>query len=196
MPPIPIRLWIHHLAVAVRALRTDRFGSLIGIGGLAIGACTCLLVAFYARYELSYDDFWPDADRVVRLHSVITRPGSAPDPSVATPGIALPLLQQQLPQIEAGARLMPRTVRVTYRSANGERRENPQGWFVDPQFLQILPVQFIAGRAETALLDRRSLVLAEKTAIAWFGTTDVLGREVEVELPNSGSTWIATVSAA
>ncbi|MFN7510709.1 MAG: hypothetical protein ACK5TS_13605 [Betaproteobacteria bacterium] len=43
------RLWLSHLAVALRALRRDAVGSAIKIVGLALGCMTCLLVLLYAR---------------------------------------------------------------------------------------------------------------------------------------------------
>jgi putative ABC transport system permease protein len=186
------RLWLSHLAVALRALRRDAVGSAINIVGLALGCMTCLLVLLYARYELSYDRFWPDAERIVKLTVTSTIPGPPPRSS-QVPGVAMPFILQDLPQVEAGARMIPRTLRVQYRNAQGERRENPQSWFVDPDILRIFPLEFIAGQPETALVDRHSMVLVESTAKAWFGTTDVIGREVEVDLPCCGK-WVARVS--
>jgi len=187
------RLWLSHAAVALRALRRDAVGSAINIVGLALGCATCLLVLMFARYEMSYDRFWPDAERIVKLTTTTNSPGQPPDVSPAAPGVALPFILQDLPQVEAGARMIPRTLRVLYRNDQGERRENPQSWFVDADFLRIFPLEFIAGRAETALVDRHSMVLVESTAKAWFGSTDVIGREVEVDLPCCGK-WVSRVS--
>ncbi|MFO0273611.1 MAG: ABC transporter permease, partial [Betaproteobacteria bacterium] len=138
------RLWLSHLAVALRALRRDAVGSAINIVGLALGCMTCLLVLLYARYELSYDRFWPGAERIFKLTLTTSVPGQPPRLALA-PGVAMPFILQDLPQVEAGARMIPRTLRVQYRNAQGERRENPQSWFVDPDFLRIFPLEFIAG---------------------------------------------------
>ena len=186
------RLWLSHLAVALRALRRDAVGSAINIVGLALGCTTCLLVLLYARYELSYDRFWPDAERIVKLTLTTSVPGQPPRLGQA-PGVAMPFILQDLPQVEAGARMFPRTLRVQYRNAQGERRENPIGWFVDPDIVRIFPLEFIAGQPETALADRHAMVLVESTAKAWFGSTDVIGREVEVDLPCCGK-WVSRVS--
>ncbi len=186
------RLWLSHLAVALRALRRDAVGSAINIVGLALGCTTCLLVLLYARYELSYDRFWPGAERIFKLTLTTSVPGQPPRLALA-PGVAMPFILQDLPQVEAGARMIPRTLRVQYRNAQGERRENPIGWFVDPDIVRIFPLEFIAGQPETALADRHAMVLVESTAKAWFGTTDVIGREIEVEVPNVGA-WVSRVS--
>ncbi|MCZ8177014.1 MAG: ABC transporter permease, partial [Burkholderiaceae bacterium] len=170
----------------------DAVGSAINIVGLALGCMTCLLVLLYARYELSYDRFWPDAERIVKLTMTTSVPGQPPRLGQA-PGVAMPFILQELPQVEAGARMFPRTLRVQYRNAQGERRENPIGWFVDPDIVRIFPLEFIAGQPETALADRHAMVLVESTAKAWFGTTDVIGREIEVEVPNVGA-WVSRVS--
>jgi putative ABC transport system permease protein len=187
------RLWLSHLAVAVRALRRDPVGSAINIVSLALGMAACLLVLLYARYELSYDRFWPDANRIVKLTIASNPPGQPAEINGTTPGVAVPHILQDLPQVQAATRMIPRTLRVMYRNESGERRENPQSWFIDPAFFQIFPLEFVAGRPDTALVDRHSLILVEPTAVAWFGSTNVIGREVEVELPGGG-TWVARVS--
>ena len=80
------RLWLSHVAVALRALRRDAVGSAINIVGLALGCATCLLVLMFARYEMSYDRFWPDAERIVKLTTTTNSPGQPPDVSPAAPG--------------------------------------------------------------------------------------------------------------
>ncbi|MFN5156422.1 MAG: ABC transporter permease, partial [Betaproteobacteria bacterium] len=95
------RLWLSHLVVALRALRRDAVGSAINIVGLALGCMTCLLVLLYARYELSYDRFWPGAERIVKLTQTTTAPGQPPRLALA-PGVAMPFILQDLPQVEAG----------------------------------------------------------------------------------------------
>jgi putative ABC transport system permease protein len=188
-----LALWRSHLALAVRTLRADPLNAAINISGLALATAACILVLLYARYEWSYDRFWPDAERIAKLTTTLTLPGQDPRPESTAAGVAMPLILQELPQIEVGARMLPRTLRVLYRSDSGERRENPQSWFVDPDFFKIFPLEFLAGDPGTALAGPQSLVLLESTARAWFGRVDVVGREVEVELPR-GATWMARVS--
>src|SRR5690242_17358007 len=53
--------------VAGRNILRQRWYSLIHVLGLAIGICVCIVIFLIARYELSFDNFHPDADRIYRI---------------------------------------------------------------------------------------------------------------------------------
>jgi putative ABC transport system permease protein len=53
--------------VAWRNILRQRWYSLIHVLGLAIGICVCIVIYLIGRYELSFDNFHPDADRIYRI---------------------------------------------------------------------------------------------------------------------------------
>ena len=57
----------NYFTVAFRHLAQKKIFSLISILGLAIGIAASLLIIHYVRYELSYDDFHQQSDRIYRV---------------------------------------------------------------------------------------------------------------------------------
>jgi putative ABC transport system permease protein len=57
----------NYLKIALRSLLKQRIYSLINLTGLAVSIGACLLITLYVKHELSYDRFWPDADRIFKV---------------------------------------------------------------------------------------------------------------------------------
>ena len=57
----------HNLKIALRSLFRNKLFSSINIIGLALGILTCLLIGQYVSFELSYDKFHKNADRIYRV---------------------------------------------------------------------------------------------------------------------------------
>src|SRR5580692_1033382 len=60
---------VNALSVKVASLKIfrQRWYSVIHVLGLAIGICVCIVIYLIGRYELSFDNFHPDANRIYRI---------------------------------------------------------------------------------------------------------------------------------
>src|SRR5690606_38313272 len=67
LPKYSMAMFANYLTVAYRNLSRNKLFSLINIFGLAIGLAACFLIVQYVLYEISYDKFHPNADRVYRV---------------------------------------------------------------------------------------------------------------------------------
>ena len=56
-----------YLKTALRNISRHKIFSAINIFGLAIGIAACLLILEYVRYERSYDNFYPNKERIFRV---------------------------------------------------------------------------------------------------------------------------------
>ena len=65
----------NYIKIAFRNIKKHKGYSLINITGLAIGIACCLLIVLYVGFEMSYDSFHKDADRIYRIGTHIDRPG-------------------------------------------------------------------------------------------------------------------------
>ena len=79
----------NYLVIAWRNLSKRKGYSLINIGGLAVGVAACLLLYTVVRYELSYDKFNPNYERVYRI---VTQDKFSEGIDY-TPGIPFPALE-------------------------------------------------------------------------------------------------------
>src|SRR3954465_3668661 len=90
------------LKTAWRSIVRNKAFSLINITGLSIGIAASLLVFIVVKYELSYDTFQPDYNRIYRVVTQdkfdkdITHNSGIPVPALAA-------LRNEFPQIQFGA---------------------------------------------------------------------------------------------
>ena len=86
----------NYLKIALRNLKKHKIYSLINISGLAIGTACCILIFLYVGFELSYDRYHRDAERVYRVAMDIknesTESGSA---RISTP--VVPAIKKDFP---------------------------------------------------------------------------------------------------
>ncbi|MGX7835994.1 ABC transporter permease, partial [Campylobacter fetus subsp. venerealis] len=52
--------------------------------------------------------------------------------------------------------------------------------YAHPDFLRIYQFDVIQGNSDNMLTENNHVILTEKTAIALFGNTDVVGKDVEI----------------
>src|SRR5580658_10050315 len=57
----------NYFRVATRILARNKLYTIINVLGLAIGACGCIVIWLVGSYELSFDRFHPDVDRIYRV---------------------------------------------------------------------------------------------------------------------------------
>jgi ABC-type antimicrobial peptide transport system permease subunit len=77
----------------------------------------------------------------------------------------------------------------------GEKKLSKSGLDVSESFLTMFDYTLIAGNAETALHDPRSIVITQSTAKALFGTDDVVGKFIQVKIENNEELKVTAVIA-
>ncbi len=168
----------NYLKIAIRNLKKYKGYSFINILGLAVGMTCTILILLWVQDELSYDRFFPNANRLYRVTDIEKYPGSdEPMFSMNPPALAQALVDNY-PEIKEAARL--RNVKSSVVQY-GEKRFNEDNLvFVDPTFLKMFSISFIKGNANTALSNTSSVILTQKTAEKYFGNEDPLGKIIRV----------------
>lgn len=69
----------HYIKIAFRNLLKYKTQSIISIIGLAIGFASFALSALWIRYEMTYDAFHKDADRIYRADNKTNMNSEKPD---------------------------------------------------------------------------------------------------------------------
>ena len=96
----------NYLKITLRNLMRHKLYSLINILGLAIGMACAFLILGFVRFELNYDRYHPDADRIYRIiRQVRNKPGGHIEERFNTGAPLLPFIKAGLPGIERAARL-------------------------------------------------------------------------------------------
>ena len=157
-----------NLGTAWRSLKNHKGSTIIHIIGLTIGICACLTIYTITTYELSFDAFHPDKDRIYRLgfhireHIEDTYGEDSPPPAAAA-------LRNEFPGIEAATHFYPFSTRDT------------DAILTDNTYFDIFPYQWLAGNPAAALTAPFSVVLTESRAHHYFGAgnpTQWIGRQI------------------
>ncbi|HPR16944.1 MAG TPA: ABC transporter permease [Candidatus Cloacimonadota bacterium] len=167
-----------NLKQVLRVLNKDRFHSLMNIFGLAIGLCCCLLVLLFVQNELEFDTFFPNAERIYR-YGVNMTIGNVNSTQAGCNVAVGPLLQQEMPEIEAFVRLInPGNVLVQA----GEKTfyENNLR-MTDNSIFQVFSLPFIWGSGEQALEKPNTIVLTQKLSNKYFGNENPVGQELIID---------------
>lgn len=171
----------NYLKTAWRSIVRNKAFSLINITGLSIGIAASLLVFIVVKYELSYDTFQPDYNRIYR---VVTQDKFDKDITYNSgiPVPALKALRAEFPHIQFGALESTYGSQLTVpsnKNETGEKYIQETGiFFSEPQLFDVLKYQWITG-SPASLKDPNNIVLDEKTATKYFGSwQEAIGKTV------------------
>jgi putative ABC transport system permease protein len=179
----------NYLKIALRNLLRNKVYSVINILGLAIGVCACLVIFLLVSFELSFDNFHPDRERIYRITSGFKNPDgstnrnsglSAPMPSV---------IRQQLTGIESISAFHNWYPKITVPNDKKDKKNLPKTWkteeldviVCEPQYFQIFQYKWLQGNPKTALKTPNEVVLTEKKAEKYFGKIpleQVMGKQL------------------
>ncbi|MBR9999177.1 MAG: ABC transporter permease [Cyclobacteriaceae bacterium] len=163
----------NYFIIAIRNLNKYRFYSIINIFGLTIGITACLIILLYVRFELSFDKYNVNADRIYRVDWELFLSDNYSHKAAVTPPMAETIVRDY-PEVEAATRFR-------YMGAFHFKRdeENTVEWrvvYADNDLFKIFTLPFIAGNPENALKDPYSMVISEKCAAQFFPGEDALGK--------------------
>jgi putative ABC transport system permease protein len=173
----------NYFKTAWRSLVRNKAFSLINITGLSIGIAASLLLFIVVQYEMSYDKFQPNFDRIYRVvtqekyEKELTYNAGIPIP-------ALEALRAEMPQIKFGAihGMYGNQITVPVENGPGNKFIEEKGiYFFEPQLFSIFHYSWLAGGPD-ALNGPNNVVLDEKTATKYFGNwQQAMGKTVMLD---------------
>jgi putative ABC transport system permease protein len=180
----------NYLNVAVRNLRAGGWYTALNIGGLAVVLAVSLLLFWWVRNELSFDRFHTHTDRIYQINTHFGK-GEDEYTSTSTPGPIAVSALREVPEIENAVRIGDYPS-ATFRVNNQTFTEKGNLAYTDANFIEIFDgFKVIFGNKNALFPAPNSVVLSEKLAHKFFGTTNAIGKSfVNVE---SNATF--TVSA-
>ncbi|MFC2089850.1 ABC transporter permease [Bacteroidota bacterium] len=169
----------NYVRLALRNILRHKGTSMINIFGFSVGIASAILVILYVANELSYDKFYPHADRVYRL-AVEALIGDTEIHQTHSSALTYTRLREDFPEVEEGVKLIQMDkVPVTYD--NQVLFEN-RIFIGDSTFFIVFPRSLLL--ANEYLLSRpNTIVLDESTAIRYFGSVSgAAGKVVAIDI--------------
>ena len=168
----------NYFKIAIRNILKHKGYSIINIAGLAIGLAIFSLTAALFTFQMSFNQFHRDADRIYSIVKVLPS-GTADDRhSARTRAPLRNLLLNEFSEIEDATRWIPTDRVVVQQGRNKFYAEEGTFWLVDPNFLTFFSFEMLVGDAEAALSEPNSVVLTESAARKYFGNANVLGQKL------------------
>jgi len=177
----------NYFKIAWRNLMRHKVYSGINIFGLAIGIASCLLILQYVSYELSYENFQVNKDRIYRVQQDRYDNGKLSTQWAAGAFGVGNAFKNAIPDIEDYVKV------VSNDNVTTEVQNQPlkieQVFFASSSFFNIFTYPLLAGDKNTALNEPNTAALSETTARKIFGTTNVIGKRLEL---NGNSSYSIT----
>jgi len=167
----------NYLKIAVRNLQKHKGYSLINILGLSLGMATCIFILLWVQDELSYDRFHANAERIYLVESEWMYNGEL-NIWDATPAQLAPAMEADFPEVESAVRMKQR-YRTHVQTGKTAFEEN-DFFCVSPSFFTVFDDALLSGNASTLYEDPFTLMLSASAAQKYFGTTDVVGRVLQI----------------
>lgn len=167
----------NHLKITVRNILKYKVFSFINMTGLAVGVACSLLAWLFVSYELSYDDFNVNADRIYRLASR-AKIGDTNINQTGSSAETFRVFTAEFPEIESGVKFRRYgRLRVT---AGGKTFFETNCVAADSTYFNIFTHPLVYGNPPTALAEPNTVVITKTAARKYFGREDVVGESLLV----------------
>ncbi|WP_299533500.1 ABC transporter permease [Ulvibacterium sp.] len=168
----------NYLKISLRHIWKHKGLSLIKIVGLAMGISAFLLLALYLKHELSYDNFYPDKDRIYRVTTKYLEEGFY---GVDYPAPFSKVLVNNFPEVEATGRFMPISWFNQIRPSNQQENYFEEGFaYVDLDLLSILDIPIVRGTYENTMGEPNTILISESKAHKYFSNTNPVGQKLVI----------------
>ena len=168
----------NYIKIAFRKLLKNKVDSAISIGGLAIGIACCILLALSVRFELTYDNFHKQGDRLFRVTQTQTTSKGKEQRSLIQPYPMATALDSTFPEIDQTVRLQLGMVQIE----NHHKFQNQKVLFAGPAFFSMFSFPLVSGNKQAILSDPNSIVLSQSMAQRYFDGEQAIGKSLTLRL--------------
>ncbi|MCP4725811.1 MAG: FtsX-like permease family protein, partial [bacterium] len=166
----------NYMKIIFRNFKRQKGYTFINVFGLSVGITCFIFIMMYVKYELSYDTFNENSDRIHRIiqhYEAWNFRGSSEFAS--TNGAMANVLPDEFSEIEYAIRVRTTQSALKY----GQNSIVEIGIFADKDFLNTFTYPLIAGDPNNALKDPNSIVLTEELANKLFKDEDPIGKVLQ-----------------
>lgn len=164
----------------LRYLLHSRGNNGIKIVSLTLGLAMSLVLFTQVAFDLSYDKFYPDADRIYRIRRQLSmgNGGGQEKMEMNIPIINAPVpaaMMKEFPEIEIATVGSSWSYPGKYTVDESDRAFTAVTMVADSLFLDVFSFPLLQGNIE-GFRDPSSIYISESTALRIFGTTDAVGQ--------------------
>ena len=170
----------NYLKITFRNFKRQKGFSFINIFGLATGMACCIFILLFVQYELGYDSYHKDADRIYRIAASVNSQSGLRRFAAVIVELG-PTVKEKFPEIEYCTRFRPnRDSRVKYRDRIF-KEEAEVFKHTEPDIFNIFKFSFKQGDPMNALVRPYTAVITERIAEKYFGAEEAVGKTLMVD---------------
>ncbi|MEM6841845.1 MAG: ABC transporter permease [Bacteroidota bacterium] len=169
----------YHLVLLLRILKKRWVLALFTFLGYGVGLAVCLIIGQKISYELSYDKFYPNYERIYRVSLDHYSPHDTYQRSTATsvPQLGLELVARY-PEVESMVRILNEEMGNTSVKYKNEVYVVEDVSVIDSTFFNVFDLGIKYGTSESPAF--KDIFLSESLARKIFGSEDPTGETVEM----------------
>ena len=168
------------MKTAWRNITRHKGYSIINITGLALGMACFIVIAVYLQFELSFDSFHTNGNRIFRLVEKQFFEGQdEKNLGQSTPWMGETLVEY--PEVSMAVNFI--NMGTIWTKHRDEMVEIPRALIADPDVFKVFSFKLLRGDPQTALLEPNTVVITEDTARRIFKEEDPVGQTLQG--PNS-----------
>ncbi|MEO6720377.1 MAG: ABC transporter permease [Ferruginibacter sp.] len=172
----------NYFKIAWRNITRHKGYSAINILGLAIGIAACVLILQYVTFELSYEKFHTNKDRIYRVQQDRYDNGKLSTQWAAGAYAVGNSFKDAIPEIEDYVKLLQRDQVTT--EINNQPLKIEQAFYASGSFFKIFTYPLLHGNPATALTEPYTAAISETTAKTIFGNTNAVGKTIKLNRKN------------
>ena len=179
----------NHFRIAFRSLSKNKLYTVINVLGLALGVSACLVIFLITHFELSFDRFHPDKERIYRIVDESQdgtgghrSEGGTTDPMAMTVRAEVSGLQTVTGFYNYYTNVtIPEGQKIRVKLGRPKYGTPSDIVVTDPQYFDIFQYQWLAGSPAASISQPFQVVLTESEAHRYFGPgspDQFIGRQV------------------
>ena len=171
----------NYFRTAVQNFFKHRTHACVNLLGLTVGMASSVLILLYVTHELGYDRHHRDLDRLYRV-AIMKDVSGLNRGQASVPFRTAEVLLHDYAEIVQACRVVDLFQQDPVIKAGDELFLEKRFYFAEPGLFEVLTIPFMKGDSRTALSQPNSIVLTAALAQKYFGTTEVLGKTLTVNL--------------
>lgn len=166
----------HYIKVALRLIKRSFLFSSINMLGFVFGMTAAFLIYLWVVNELTYDDCFPDIDRIHRVIEMKREASGEIKESPETVRSLVKVFKEEFPQVEDATAILYESD-CTLETEN-EKRISGKYVHLDSTFFRVFPFPVVEGNPEQINDNIDNIIISETMARKLFGKASAVGQKV------------------
>ncbi|MBO9562481.1 MAG: ABC transporter permease, partial [Niastella sp.] len=181
-------MYPQRLKIALRTLWKQRFYTALNVLGLSLGIAIGIILFQFIRFHSSFDNYHPDAGQLYKVVTEVHLPDGAVINEGGTPLALTKALKDQIPQVKKETVLLSlKTATISVPLGNQVKHFAEHGniAFADANWFNMFSYIGAAGNAVNLSPEPGAVVITQRLAEKYFGSTNAIGKVVRLDNTNN-----------